>query len=217
MKKFRQVNIITGWLIFIAASIVYLSTIESTASFWDCGEFIASAFKLEVGHPPGAPFFMIIGRLFTLLAGGNTERVAIMINSMSAIASALTILFLFWTITHLARKLIAGNGEMTTGKVLAILGSGIVGSLAYAFSDTFWFSAVEGEVYATSSLFTALVFWAILKWENVSDTPYANRWLILIAYLMGLSRCTPFEPSCNSGPGARLLFQEARNNRQGRF
>jgi hypothetical protein len=187
MKNFRQINIITGWLIFIVAAFVYLSTIESTASFWDCGEFIASAFKLEVGHPPGAPFFMILGRLFTLFAGGNTAKVAVMVNSMSALASAFTILFLFWTITHLAGKLFERKGETTSGHMIAIIGSGIVGALAYTFSDTFWFSAVEGEVYATSSLFTAVVFWAILKWENVFGTPYANRWLIFIAFLMGIS------------------------------
>jgi hypothetical protein len=187
MKNFRQINIITGWLIFIVAAFVYLSTIESTASFWDCGEFIASAFKLEVGHPPGAPFFMILGRLFTLFAGGNTAKVAVMVNSMSALSSAFTILFLFWTITHLAGKLFERKGEMNSGHMIAIIGSGIVGALAYTFSDTFWFSAVEGEVYATSSLFTAVVFWAILKWENVFGTPYANRWLIFIAFLMGIS------------------------------
>ena len=187
MKNFRLVNIITGWIVFVISAFVYLSTIEPTASFWDCGEFISSAFKLEVGHPPGAPLFMIMGRFFTLFAGGDVTRVATMVNAMSALASALTILFLFWSITHLARKIIGKNNELTTGNMIAIIGSGLVGALAYTFSDTFWFSAVEGEVYASSSLFTALVFWAILKWENVADEPYANRWLILIAYLMGLS------------------------------
>lgn len=187
MKNFRLVNIVTGWIVFVAAAMVYLSTIEPTASFWDCGEFISSAFKLEVGHPPGAPFFMIMGRIFTLLAGDDVTRVAGMVNSMSALASAFTILFLFWSVTHLARKIIVKNDPITTGNLIAIIGSGLVGALAYTFSDTFWFSAVEGEVYASSSLFTALVFWAILKWENVADEPHANRWLIFIAYLMGIS------------------------------
>jgi hypothetical protein len=187
MKNYRLINIVSGWITFCIAAIVYLTTIEPSASFWDCGEFISSAFKLEVGHPPGAPFFMIMGRFFTLFAGDDVTLVAKMVNSMSALASAFTILFLFWSITHLARKIIVKSEEMTTGNVIAIIGSGLVGALAYTFSDTFWFSAVEGEVYATSSLFTALVFWAVLKWENVADEPYANRWLIFIAYLMGLS------------------------------
>jgi hypothetical protein len=187
MKNYRLVNIVTGWITFLVAAFVYLSTIEPSASFWDCGEFISSAFKLEVGHPPGAPLFMIMGRFFTLFAGHDVTQVAKMVNSMSALFSALTILFLFWSITHLARKIVMKNGEMTMGNMIAVIGSGLVGALAYTFSDTFWFSAVEGEVYASSSLFTALVFWAILKWENVADEPYANRWLVFIAYLMGLS------------------------------
>lgn len=188
MSLFRKTNLITGWVIFAIASTVYLLTIEPTASFWDCGEFIASAFKLEVGHPPGAPFFMILGRFFSLFAGNHPEAVARMINAWSAIASGLTIMFLYWTITHLARKLVSGsNVPEKWGEILTIIGSGIVGALAYTFSDTFWFSAVEGEVYATSSLITALVFWAILKWENVADQPGANRWIIFIFYLIGLS------------------------------
>lgn len=186
MKNFKQLNNSIGWLTFLIAAVTYLLTIEPTASFWDCGEFITTSYKLEVGHPPGAPFFMILGRFFTIL-GGSASNAAVMINSMSALASAFTILFLFWTITHLAKKLIKPEGEYTTGQTIAILGSGVVGALAYTFSDTFWFSAVEGEVYASSSLFTALVFWAILKWEDSADEPHANRWIILIAYLMGLS------------------------------
>ncbi|MBN2762753.1 MAG: DUF2723 domain-containing protein, partial [Bacteroidales bacterium] len=174
-------------VIFLIAAFVYLSTMESTASFWDCGEFISSAFKMEVGHPPGAPFFMIVARFFTLFAGDNTENVATMVNALSALASAATILFLFWTITHLARKIIIKTDDFPAASVAAIMGAGVVGALAYTFSDTFWFSAVEGEVYASSSLFTALVFWAILKWENIADQPHANRWLVFIAYLMGLS------------------------------
>ena len=172
---------------FAISAIVYLLTIEPTASFWDCGEFIATAFKLEVGHPPGAPLFMMIARLFALFAPDVT-KVAALINSMSALASAFTILFLFWTITHLARKLIVGNSYATsTGQLIAILGSGAVGALAYTFSDTFWVSAVEAEVYAMSSLFTAFVFWAILKWEEQADEAHSTRWIIFIAYVMGLS------------------------------
>ena len=187
MKRFKLYNNIVGWMVFAIAAITYLLTIEPTASFWDCGEFISTADKLEVGHPPGAPFFMLTARFFTLFAS-DQAHVAMMVNSFSAICSALCILFLFWTITHLARKLVLKNdNEITTAQTIAILGAGAVGALAYTFSDTFWFSAVEGEVYAYSSLFTAAGFWAILKWEDVADQPYANRWLVLIAYLMGLS------------------------------
>jgi tetratricopeptide (TPR) repeat protein len=186
-KSFRRYNLIFGWLSFVISATVYLLTIEPTTSLWDCGEFIASAYKLEVGHPPGAPLFMIVARFFSLFAS-DVAQVAKMVNAMSALASAFTILFLFWTITHLARKLLIKNsGDYTAGNIIAIIGSGLVGALAYTFSDTFWFSAVEGEVYATSSLFTALVFWIILKWENIANEKHANRWLILIAYLMGLS------------------------------
>ena len=183
MKKFNRTNTLIGWIVFVAASFVYLSTIEPTASFWDCSEFIASAFKLEVGHPPGAPFFMLISKLFTLFAGHDVSNVAKMVNSWSALASGLTIMFMFWTIVHLVKKiLIKGEEEFTIAKQIIIFGSAIIGAFTYTFSDTFWFSAVEGEGYASSSLFTALVFWAILKWENAADEPYANRWLIFIAY-----------------------------------
>lgn len=184
--RFGLVNRISGWIVFLIASFTYLSTIEPTASFWDCGEFITSSFKLEVGHPPGAPLFMLVARIFSLFAS-DVRQVAPLINSMSALASAFTILFLFWTITHIARTIVGKNESDETGNLVAIIGSGTVGALAYTFSDTFWFSAVEGEVYALSSFFTAIVFWAILKWENIADEKYANRWLILIAYLMGLS------------------------------
>src|SRR6056297_2795581 len=187
MKNFRFYNLITGWTVFLIAAVTYLLTMEPTSSFWDCGEFITTAYKMEVGHPPGAPFFMILGRFFTLFAG-QAENAAMMMNAMSALASAFTILFLFWTITHLGRKmLIREEQDYTTANILVILGSAFIGALAYTFSDTFWFSAVEAEVYATSSLFTALVFWAILKWENEAHQPHASRWLILIAYLIGLS------------------------------
>ncbi len=185
---FKKINTLSGWFIFAIASIVYIMTVEPTVSFWDCGEFITSSYKLEVGHPPGAPFFMLIGRFFSMFAFGDATNVAYMINIMSALSSSFTILFLFWTITHLARRIVKSNGqEFDLSQTIAIIGSGAVGALAYTFSDTFWFSAVEGEVYAMSSLFTAVVFWAILKWEDVADQRYANRWLILIAYLMGLS------------------------------
>ena len=188
MKNYSKLNVLTGWIIFLIASFTYLSTIEPTASFWDCGEFIAASYKLEVGHPPGAPLFLLVGRVFSLFAGNDSGKVALFINALSALASAFTILFLFWTITHLVRKITGIPDEEPSGaEKIIILGSGILGALVYTFSDTFWFSAVEGEVYASSSLFTAVVFWAILKWENIADTKYANRWLILIAYLMGLS------------------------------
>lgn len=188
MNKFKRINNITGWLVFLVSAVVYLLTIEPTTSFWDCGEFIATAFKLEVGHPPGAPLFMMISRFFTLFAFGDVTKVAMMVNIMSALASAFTILFLFWTITHLARKLIIKDTEnISVGQLIAVMASGAVGALAYTFSDTFWFSAVEGEVYALSSFFTAIVFWLILKWEDAADEPYSNRWLVLIAYMMGLS------------------------------
>lgn len=187
MKRYTQLNIGLGWITFAIAAFVYLSTMEPTASFWDCGEFIASSYKLLVGHPPGAPVFMIVGRIFTLFAP-DPSKVALMVNSLSALASAFTILFLFWTITHLAKKLVVKKGsEPDLGETIAILGAGLVGALAYTFSDSFWFSAVEGEVYASSSMFTAVVFWAMLKWENEADEPHANRWIIFIAYFIGLS------------------------------
>ena len=187
MKQYRTVNNLMGWLTFLIAAIVYCMTIEPTASFWDCPEFITTGYKLEVGHPPGAPFFMLVANLFSQFAS-DTTQVAKMVNYMSAIMSASCILFLFWSITHLVRKLIVTKEEnISKGQLITIMGSGLVGALAYTFSDTFWFSAVEGEVYAFSSLFTAVVFWLILKWEDVADEPHSDRWLILIAYLTGLS------------------------------
>ncbi len=188
MSNYKLWNNILAWVAFAVAAFTYLSTIEPTASFWDCGEFIASADKLLVGHPPGAPFFMIMGRFFALFASGP-DKVAMMINAMSALCSAFTILFLFWTITHLSRKLLVGNdaSKLNKGQALGVLGAGLVGSLAYTFTDSFWFSAVEGEVYAMSSLFTAAVFWAILKWDAEADQPHATRWIILIGFLIGLS------------------------------
>ena len=192
MKHFKLWNTLSGWVVFAIAAATYLLTLEPTASFWDCGEFISSAHKLDVGHPPGAPFFMLMGHLFSLFAS-DTSQVAMCVNALSAIASALTILFLFWTITALGRKLMVNgegrtaNGEIELWKGLALLGAGFVGALAYTFSDTFWFSAVEGEVYASSSLFTAVVVWLILKWDEKADEAGSDKWLILIAYLMGLS------------------------------
>ena len=187
MKQYKLVDNIFGWVAFIIAAFVYCSTIEPTASFWDCPEFITTAYKQEIGHPPGAPFFMLMGNFFTHFAS-DTTQVAKMVNTMSALLSAVCIMFLFWTITHLARKLIIGDWkEMTTGKLIAIEASGMVGALIYTFSDTFWFSAVEGEVYAFSSAFTAVVFWLILKWEDHADEPHSDRWLVLIAYMTGLS------------------------------
>ncbi len=187
MKTFKTVNDLMGWLIFAVAAYTYCSTIEPTASFWDCPEFITTAAKLEVGHPPGAPFFMLFGNLFASFASDPSE-IARMVNTMSALLSAGCILFLFWSITHLARKLLCqDNEEISAAKLITIMGCGIAGSLIYTWSDTFWFSAVEGEVYAFSSFMTALVFWLILKWENNADKSGSDRWLVLIAYLMGLS------------------------------
>ena len=165
---------------FLIAAVTYCMTIEPSASFWDCGEFITTGYKLEVGHPPGAPFFMLVANLFSQFAS-DAAQVAKMINYMSALMSAACILFLFWSITHLVRKLVVKNlNNVTTGELITVMGSGLVGALAYTFSDTFWFSAVEGEVYAFSSLFTAVVFWLILKWEEKADEANSDRWIILI-------------------------------------
>jgi hypothetical protein len=183
---YKKFNRIIGFALFGLASIVYIITGEPTTSFWDCGEYIATAYKLQVGHPPGAPIFQLLGRFFSLFAFGDTSQVARMVNTMSALSSGLTIAFLFWSITMLAKKMFSGQ-EITRPRMIAIFGSGIVGALAYTFSDSFWFSAVEGEVYAMSSLFTAMTFWAILKWETVAGEPHSYRWLILIAYLIGVS------------------------------
>ena len=199
--NYRKVNNITGWITGAIAFIVYLKTMEPTVSFWDCGEFLSCAYKLEVGHSPGAPFFMLVQRVFSLFAGGTatgaasvstlgTVGAATMINALSALTSALSILFLFWTISHFAKKLMApDNAEPTGNQTAAIMGAALVGALAYTFSDTFWFSAVEAEVYGTSSFFTAITFWAVLKWENVADNKHADRWLVLISYLVGVSVC----------------------------
>ena len=188
MDNFQRTNNIVGWALFVLASVIYIITLEPTASLWDCGEFIAVSYKLQVPHPPGAPFFLLLGRMFSFLAFENVERVAFWINMSSAISSGFTILFLFWTIVMLGRKLLKiERGKETREQSFLLIGAGIIGALAYTFSDSFWFSAVEAEVYAVSSFFTAFVFWAILKWELIEDPSTANKWFILIAYMMGLS------------------------------
>ena len=187
MNNYKTLNRIFGWSAFLIAAVVYLMTIEPTASWWDCGEYIATAYKLQVGHPPGAPTFQLLGRFFTLFAFGNTANVALMINIMSALCSSFTILFLFWSVSMLAKKMVAPDGQMTQGKTYTIFAAAFIGSLAYTFSDTFWFSTVEGEVYAMSSLMTAMAFWIILKWEEQADEKHSYRWLILLAFTIGLS------------------------------
>ncbi|MBU2046198.1 MAG: DUF2723 domain-containing protein, partial [Bacteroidetes bacterium] len=184
---YKRINNLLGWLSFLIASIVYISTLEPSASYWDCGEFISAAYKLQIVHQPGAPLFLMIGKIFSLFASDPT-KVAYCINISSALASGATIMFLFWSITALARKVVLKykTAEDSTDLIL-IMGAGLVGALAYAFSDSFWFSAVEAEVYAMSSLSTAIVFWAILKWDAHADEPFADKWLLFIAYVMGLS------------------------------
>jgi len=188
IQNFKKINNIAGWVIFAIAAFVYIKTLEPTVSFWDCGEYIATSVKLQVGHPPGAPFFQMVGNFFSQLAFGDVTMQAYWVNMVSALSSAFTILFLFWTVTALAKKLAEKTGTLDQGKMIAIFGAGAVGALAYTFSDSFWFSAVEGEVYAMSSFFTAAAYWAVLKWEEVvDDDKYANRWLVLIAFMVGLS------------------------------
>ena len=190
MKKYNLINNVLGWLTFVVAAVTYLLTIEPTASFWDCPEFIAQGFKTEIGHPPGNPIFILAANFASKFAGGDVMAVAKCVNAMSAIFSALTILLLFWSITHLVKKLVVKDGEedkMTLAQYLVVMGSGLCGALAYTWSDTFWFSAVEAEVYAFSSFCTALVFWLILKWENRADEPGSDRWIVLIAYVLGVS------------------------------
>ena len=187
MKKYHLMNNIIGWVVCIVACIVYILTAEATASWWDCGEYIATATKLQVGHPPGAPSFQLIGRLFSMFS--TPENVAHAVNVMSAICSGFTILFLFWGITLLGKHLLPDpkNPDIKDARTWGVFAAGIVGALAYTFSDTFWFSAVEGEVYAMSSFFTAVVFWAILKWEEQADDPRSLRWLVLICLLVGVA------------------------------
>jgi hypothetical protein len=189
MSNYKLINNVVGWLVFAIATFAYVTTMEPTASFWDCGEFIAVSYKLMVPHPPGAPLFLLIGRLFSMVAGSDTTQVAYWVNMVSALSSSFTVLFLFWTITMLARKMVQNKeGEpLSATQTLAVMSAGIVGGLSYTFSDSAWFSAVEAEVYAMSSLFTALVVWAMLRWETIADKPHADRWLVLIAYFTGLS------------------------------
>lgn len=187
MNKYKKINNITGWAVFGFAAWVFLSTIEMTGSFWDCGEFIAAAYKLQIGHPPGAPMFLMLSRIMTLFAGDNLQMVPIMVNAFSAITSAFAVLFTFWTITAIARKLVIKNNEAVMSEIITVMAAGVVGALAFTFTDSFWFSAVEGEVYATSQFFTCIVVWATFKWEQVADEKHSIRWIILIAYLMGLS------------------------------
>ncbi len=188
MKKYRILNDSLGWLMFVIAAVTYLLTLEPTASFWDCPEFISQGYKLEIGHPPGNPIFMLAARFFVNFAP-DAQHVALAVNTMSALLSAGTILLLFWTITHLVRRLVVKDDatEVSLVQMLVIFGSGVCGSLVDTWSDTFWFSAVEGEVYAFSSFCTALVFWLILKWENRADQPHSDRYLVLIAYVIGIS------------------------------
>ena len=189
MKKYNLVNNLLGWVCFAVAAVTYLLTIEPTASFWDCPEFISQGAKLEVGHPPGNPIFMLAARFFVTLFGGGMSTAAIAVNTMSALLSAATILLLFWTVTHLTRRLIVRDDadSIPAWKMWLIMGAGVCGALAYTWSDTFWFSAVEGEVYAFSSFCTALVVWLMLKWENRADLPHSDRYLVLIAYVIGVS------------------------------
>ena len=185
--NFNRWDKLVGWAVFAIAALTYLFTMEPSSSLWDCAEFIATSYKLEVGHPPGAPLFMLMARIATMFAP-NSYYVPHMVNGMNCLASAFCILFLFWTITHLARRIFTAAGRtMSEGDKIAVLGAGAVGALAYTFTDTFWFSAVEGEVYALSSMFTSLVVWLMLKWEEQADEPHSTRWIVLIAYLMGLS------------------------------
>ena len=187
LAQYKKLNNLLGWTVFSIAAIVYLLTLEPTASWWDPGEFISTTYKLQVGHPPGAPTMQMIGRVVSLLAFGNTSKVALLINGMSGICSAFAVLFLFWSITIFARKIVVGKSEMTQGKMMTIFAAGLVGALTFTFTDSFWFSAVEGEVYAMSMMFTSLVFWSVLKWDEIADAEHSNRWLVLIAFLIGLA------------------------------
>src|ERR1700749_4807963 len=188
--RYHRINLATGWIVGLIACTVFVMTMEPTGSFWDCGEFVSSCYKLQIPHPPGAPLFVLMGRFFIILFGDSPHTAAKGVNFMSAIGSGLSILFLFWSITHFARKLLMkGNlaAEPDKRQTFTILSAGVVGALAYTFCDSFWYSAVEGEVYASSAFFTALVFWAILKWEHNADKPGSDKWIVFIFYMMGLS------------------------------
>ncbi len=188
MMSYQKINNISGWIIFLIASAVYIFTLEPVASFWDCAEFIASAYKLQVPHPAGAPFFLLIGRMFSMFAASDVESVGFAVNLVSALSSGFTILFLFWSINLLSHKIMKVKvGEANTAQTIKIIAAGAIGSLAFTFSDSFWWTAVEAEVYAMSSFLIAIVFWAMLKWDLIEDESTENRWLILIAYIIGLS------------------------------
>jgi heme A synthase len=206
--EFKKINNWTGWIVTLIACTVYVMTTEAASSFWDCGEFISSAYKLQIPHPPGAPMFVLLGRFFIILFGDNPFTAAKAVNTMSALASGFTIMFLFWTITHFAKRMVEKkSGEaLNSFQIILVMGAGIVGALAYTFSDSFWYSAVEGEVYALSSFFTALVFWAMLKWEHNADKAGADKWIIFILH-NGYFNRSPFveyfNDSCNCND---LLF-----------
>ena len=186
--SFNKINNLVGWVVTLIACSVYIMTAEAGGSLWDCGEFVSSCFKLQVPHPPGAPLFVLLGRVFIVAFGDNPLTAAKAVNVMSALSSGFTILFLFWTITHFARKIVQKDSEqLSSNQIFSIMAAGAVGALAYTFSDSFWYSAVEGEVYALSSFFTALVFWMMLKWEHSADQPGADKWIVLIFFMMGLS------------------------------
>ena len=192
--NFKKVNNISGWIVCAIACTVFILTREATASFWDCGEFIPCAYRLEISHPPGAPLFILLGRLFIILFSGNIDaatanaHAAVQVNLLSAMSSGFAILFLFWTTTRLAKKLLVKKDEpLSLEKTIAIIGAGAVGALAFTFSDSFWFSAREGIVFGVSPLFISMAFWAIGKWDEQADQPRADRWIIFIAYVIGLS------------------------------
>ncbi|HEY0244934.1 MAG TPA: DUF2723 domain-containing protein, partial [Mucilaginibacter sp.] len=186
--QYKKINNLLGWLCFVIASVTYILTLEPSVSFWDCGEFISCAYRLQVSHQPGYPLFAMLGKIFSLLSLGDTTKVPYFTNMGSALASGATIMFLFWTITALAKKLLLARDEAADqSRITLIMGAGLVGALAFTFTDTFWFSAVETIVFALSALCTAIVFWAILKWDAHADEPGADKWLIFIAYIIGLS------------------------------
>ncbi|MGF7230023.1 glycosyltransferase family 117 protein, partial [Arachidicoccus sp.] len=188
--NFKKANNIVGWVVCLIACTTYILTAELSGSFWDCGEFVSSCFKLQVPHPPGAPLFVLVGRFFIILFGDNPLDAAKAVNVMSALASGFAILFLFWTITHFARRIVQASRatiDLTKNEIFMIMLAGTVGALAFAFSDSFWYSAVEGEVYALSAFFTALIFWAMLKWEHKADEPGSDKWIVFICFMMGLA------------------------------
>src|SRR5678815_903326 len=187
--NFKKTNVITGWIVGLFACAVYIMTSEAGGSFWDCGEFVSSCFKMQIPHPPGAPLFVMVGRIFVVLFGDDPNTAAKGVNVMSALASGFSILFLFWSITHFAKKMVQPDNTklLTSTQLVSIMGAGIVGALAYTFSDSFWYSAVEGEVYAMSSFFTAIVFWGILKWDSQADEPGSDKWIVFIFFMIGLS------------------------------